>query len=74
MTRIATADIVARSLTVSSAVVRSGSMRELEERSLAAAAAGRLTPLLTRFPLAGAAGAHAALESRSTVGKVVLKP
>ncbi|HWM08602.1 MAG TPA: zinc-binding dehydrogenase [Solirubrobacteraceae bacterium] len=72
MTRIATGDIVARSLTVSSALVRPGDLRALEERALAAAAAGRLVPLLTRFPLAEAAAAHAALEARETVGKVVL--
>jgi NADPH:quinone reductase len=72
MTSISTADILARSLTVSSALVRPGSMRALEERSLAAAADGRLVPLLTRFPLADAAAAHAALEGRATVGKVVL--
>jgi NADPH2:quinone reductase len=74
MTRISTGDIVARSLTVSSALVGPGSMRELEERSLAAAAEGRLVPLLTTFPLADAAAAHAALEARETVGKVVLTP
>jgi NADPH2:quinone reductase len=39
---------------------------------LVTAAAGDLVPLLTRFPLAEAAAAHAALESRDTVGKVVL--
>lgn len=72
MTAITTGDIVARALTVSSALVRPGSMRELEERSLAAAASGRLAPLITRFPLEEAAGAHAALEARETVGKVVL--
>jgi NADPH:quinone reductase len=74
MTRISTGDIVARALTVGSALVRPGSMRDLEERSLAAAASGRLTPLITRFPLAEAAAAHAALEARETVGKVVLIP
>ena len=72
MTPISTGDIVARSLTVSSALVRPGSMRALEERALEAAAGGRLVPLLTRFPLAEAATAHAALERRATVGKVVL--
>jgi NADPH2:quinone reductase len=74
MTRISTGDIVSRSLTVSSTLVRPGSMRELEDRSLAAAADGLLVPLVTRFPLAGAAAAHAALESRATTGKVVLTP
>jgi NADPH:quinone reductase len=74
MTPITSGDIVARGLTVSSALVRPGSMRELEERSLAAAADGRLAPLVQTFPLADAAAAHAALESRQTVGKVVLAP
>ena len=74
MTQITTGDIVARSLTVSSALVRPGDMRELEERSLAAAADGTLVPAVTRFALADAAAAHAALESRATTGKVVLIP
>lgn len=68
MTRVTTADIVARSLTVSSALVRPGDMRALEDRALASG----LTPLITSFPLADAAAAHAALEARETVGKVVL--
>jgi len=49
-------------------------VRTLELRALAEAAAGRLTPAVTRFPLAEAAAAHQALESRATVGKVVLEP
>lgn len=51
---------------------RMGGIRRLEELSLEAAATGRLTPLVTTFPLAGAAAAHRALEGRGTVGKVVL--
>jgi NADPH2:quinone reductase len=74
MTDISTGDIVARSLSVTSALVRPGSQRELEERSLAAAANGRLLPLLSHFSLAEAAKAHAALEARETTGKVVLTP
>ena len=74
MTAITSGDIVSRGLTVSSALVRPGSIRELEERALAAAADGRLVPLLTRFRLADAAAAHRALETRATVGKVVLEP
>ena len=70
MTPISTGDIVARSLTVTSTLVRPGDLRALEERSLASG----LTPLLTTFPLAEAAAAHAALEARETVGKVVLVP
>lgn len=49
-------------------------MRTLESRSLAEAAAGRLTPAVHRFPLARAADAHRALENRATTGKVVLEP
>ncbi|MFJ8147214.1 zinc-binding dehydrogenase [Streptomyces sp. NPDC096048] len=46
----------------------------LELRALAEAAEGRLTPAVHRFPLAGAAAAHRALETRATTGKVVLEP
>ncbi|MGX4691350.1 zinc-binding dehydrogenase [Streptomyces sp. JNUCC 63] len=49
-------------------------LRTLELHALAEAAAGRLTPAVTRFPLAAAAAAHRALEDRRTVGKVVLEP
>ncbi|MFJ4771366.1 alcohol dehydrogenase catalytic domain-containing protein [Streptomyces uncialis] len=49
-------------------------MRTLESRSLRLAAEGRLVPSVQRFPLADAAGAHRAMEARTTVGKVVLEP
>ncbi|GGY95563.1 zinc-binding dehydrogenase [Streptomyces poonensis] len=49
-------------------------VRTLELRALAEAAAGRLTPAVHRFPLSEAAAAHRALETRGTVGKVVLEP
>ncbi|MFC4609270.1 zinc-binding dehydrogenase [Streptomyces maoxianensis] len=51
-----------------------GDIRALEESSLAEAASGRLRPAVQRFPLAEAAAAHRALESRGTMGKVVLVP
>ncbi|MFF1336377.1 zinc-binding dehydrogenase [Streptomyces sp. NPDC058290] len=49
-------------------------LRLLETRALAEAAAGRLRPALQRYPLAEAAAAHHALETRATTGKVVLEP
>ncbi|MFB8279155.1 zinc-binding dehydrogenase [Nocardia colli] len=51
-----------------------GDIRVLEDRALAEAAAGRLRPAVQEFPLAEAAAAHHALETRATVGKVVLIP
>ncbi|MEU6553038.1 zinc-binding dehydrogenase [Streptomyces sp. NPDC046915] len=49
-------------------------LRTLELRALTEAAEGRLEPAVTRFPLAEAAAAHRALQTRKTVGKVVLEP
>ncbi|MFI5686736.1 zinc-binding dehydrogenase [Streptomyces sp. NPDC051636] len=49
-------------------------LRTLELRALTEAAEGRLKPAVTRFPLAEAAAAHRALETRRTTGKVVLEP
>ncbi|MGW1267932.1 zinc-binding dehydrogenase [Streptomyces sp. NPDC002491] len=53
---------------------KAGGLRALEERALAEAATGRLTPAVHPFPLAEAAAAHRALETRRTTGKVVLIP
>lgn len=50
-----------------------GDLRPLEDEAMAEAAAGRLRPAVERFALADAADAHRALESRGTVGKVVLQ-
>jgi NADPH2:quinone reductase len=48
-------------------------MRMFTESALAEAAVGRLYPVIgQRFPLERAADAHAAMESRSTVGKTLL--
>ncbi|MEE4425163.1 zinc-binding dehydrogenase [Streptomyces bugieae] len=49
-------------------------IRTLETAALAEAAAGRLVPSVQRFPLADAAAAHRALETRTTMGKVILVP
>jgi NADPH2:quinone reductase len=47
--------------------------RELTASALAEAAAGRLRPVIgQRFPLDRAADAHAAIQSRATVGKTLL--
>ncbi len=64
----ATAAIGARMLS------RPGGLRDFEDRALAAAASGELVPVVELFALSDAAAAHAALESRATVGKVVLVP
>ncbi|MEU6854889.1 zinc-binding dehydrogenase [Actinacidiphila alni] len=49
-------------------------LRALESEALEAVATGRLRPAVQLFALADAAGAHRALESRATMGKVVLVP
>jgi NADPH:quinone reductase len=54
---------------------RPGGLTDLETQALHAAAQGHLRPVIgQRFPLADAAAAHTAIESRSTTGKTVLKP
>jgi NADPH:quinone reductase len=75
-TALTTMDVFGRSLTVTTGlgpdIGDPERKRELEAKALAEAAAGRLVPQLSRFPLTNAAAAHRALESRATVGKTVL--
>jgi NADPH2:quinone reductase len=78
-TELSIGDLYARGLTVSAAIgariaQRPGGLRDLEEQALAAAADGRLVPLVHRFALAQAAAAHTAIQTRATVGKAVLVP
>jgi NADPH2:quinone reductase len=78
-TELSAGDLFARGITASAAIgarmaQRPGGLRDLEEQALAAAAEGRLVPLVQRFALARAAAAHEAIESRGTVGKTVLVP
>lgn len=77
---LTTGDLYARGLSVTVALGPRlfrglDELRALEERSLAAAATGDLTPLIGPvFSLAHAADAHATLETRGTYGKVILRP
>jgi NADPH:quinone reductase len=77
-TELTTMDVFGRSLTVTTGlgpdIGDPERKRELEATALSEAAAGRLIPPLSRFPLADAAAAHRAVESRATVGKTVLIP
>ncbi|CCH28459.1 zinc-binding dehydrogenase [Actinosynnema sp. NPDC047251] len=78
-TEVTTADLFDRALSATvgvgpHVVKRAGGLRALESRALADAAAGRFTPVVRSYGLACAARAHEELESRHTVGKVVLVP
>ncbi|RZU72363.1 NADPH2:quinone reductase [Micromonospora kangleipakensis] len=68
------ADLVAaRGVTLLRPTADPAALRAFTERALAETAAGRLRPLIgQRFPLERAAEAHAAMESRATVGKTLL--
>lgn len=78
-TVLSSLDLVRHGISATSAlgghvISAAGGLRYLEGEALAAAASGRLVPRLQSFPLSQAAAAHAALEGRNTVGKVVLSP
>ncbi|MFJ1702690.1 zinc-binding dehydrogenase [Kitasatospora sp. NPDC088346] len=64
----------ARQITLLSPVPSPGLVRRATALALGEAVAGRLRPLIgQRFPLARAADAHAAIESRATLGKTLLE-
>lgn len=76
-TRFDTGDVVARGLTVGWSLgprmaALPGGIPGLAARALAAVAAGEWRPLTSTYPLAEAARAHADLEGRRALGKVVL--
>jgi NADPH2:quinone reductase len=72
--RIAGPTAASRGITVvRGAPVTPEQMRELSEAALIAAAAGKLRPVIGQtYPLGRAAAAHAAIESRATIGKTLL--
>ncbi|WP_326565904.1 zinc-binding dehydrogenase [Amycolatopsis rhabdoformis] len=66
-------DAHSRDVTLIHSLGDAAAMRAFTESALAAASAGQLTPVIgQRFPLSAAADAHAAMESRGTVGKTLL--
>ncbi|MFA1550102.1 zinc-binding dehydrogenase [Actinomadura chokoriensis] len=78
-TRITTDDIIKHASTVIWAIgpqmlEHAGTIHELQDRAIRAAADGVLEPLITRYPLSRASDAHADLENRRTAGKIVLIP
>jgi NADPH2:quinone reductase len=70
-------DLYRLGLTVSCSIgarMTARGLMALAAAALERGAAGTWAPVTTTFPLSDAAGAHAAMESRSTVGKTVLIP
>ena len=72
-------DVVARGISVGWSLgarmtALPGGISGLAARALTRLAAGEWRPLVTIYPLRDAARAHADLEARRTVGKVVLEP
>ncbi|MEV6876037.1 zinc-binding dehydrogenase [Amycolatopsis sp. NPDC051128] len=66
-------DAAARGVELVRSIGEPEELRAFTESALAEAAAGRLVPVIgRRFPLEKAADAHAAIESRTTLGKTLL--
>jgi len=80
LTELSSGDLYQRGITASAAIGarllrRPDGLRPLENSALQAAAEGRLAPVIGQtYPLADAASAHQAIESRSTTGKTMLHP
>jgi NADPH2:quinone reductase len=73
-TPISDDDAEVRGVNVVRGIANPAEMPEFTRSALAEAAAGRLRPVIgQRFPLERAADAHAAMESRATVGKTLLE-
>lgn len=66
-------DAAARGVSLVRSIGSPADLRAFTESALSEAAAGRLIPVIgQRYPLEKAADAHAAMESRTTVGKTLL--
>ena len=66
-------DAAARGVSLVRGIGSPADMRTFTESALSEAAAGRLVPVIgQRFPLEKASDAHAAIESRTTIGKTLL--
>ncbi|NKZ03880.1 zinc-binding dehydrogenase [Actinomadura latina] len=71
---IADEEAAGRGVTLVRSTATPDQLREFTRSALEEAAKGRLRPVIgQRFPLEGAADAHRAIESRSTVGKTLLE-
>jgi NADPH2:quinone reductase len=76
-TQLTTADLIGRAITAGWSlgprmIALPGGIPGLARRALAKVAAGEWQPLVTTYPLAEAGRAHADLEGRQALGKVVL--
>jgi NADPH:quinone reductase len=67
-------EATSRGVTLVRASATPAELRTYTENTLTEAAKGRLHPIIgQRFPLAEAAAAHAAIQSRTTIGKTLLE-